>query len=364
MSWFRKNPLFASVITLCALLVLGEMALTYERFTASRAAEKKLRERMTELDGMANISPPPKREVAAAIAADLEKANAALASMQKELKGHGPVAERLRNEKIPAARPEAYFDLATFVEKTRELAKKNEVEVRAEAARLGFNVYVNEGPEADRIEPVFRQRQIAQYLMEALIEARPRAILSVKRERTVTKAEREARDAAIAAGQPAPEISDSGDESGDYFAIDPRDTARVPGYVDATAFRIGFVGQTTALRAFLNRLASFELPVLVRQVEVDVASAEEATSQAPAEEAPAPDQPQAAAAAAAPSILLTADAPAPAPKAAPPKPRVPSAAPIVTKPLSKFTVTVEYVELVTPPPANAADGSAPPQPPS
>jgi hypothetical protein len=204
--------------------------------------------------------------------------------------------------------------------------------------------------------------------MEALIEARPRAILAVKRERPLTKAEREARDAAlaaVAAGQPAPEAPDASEEGPDYFVIDPRDTARVPGYVDATAFRITFTGQTTALRAFLNRLASFELPVLVRQVEVDVATSEEAANQAPIEEAPAPDQPAAAAPATPPSIVLSADAPAPtAPKPAPPKPRVSTASPIVTKPLSKFTVTVEHIELVTPPPANPADGSAPPQPPS
>ena len=38
MNFFRKNPLFAFVLTLCALLVLGEIALIYERFTTSRAA--------------------------------------------------------------------------------------------------------------------------------------------------------------------------------------------------------------------------------------------------------------------------------------------------------------------------------------
>jgi hypothetical protein len=40
MNFFRKNPLFAFVLTLCALLVLGELALTYERFAASRACRQ------------------------------------------------------------------------------------------------------------------------------------------------------------------------------------------------------------------------------------------------------------------------------------------------------------------------------------
>jgi hypothetical protein len=360
-SWYRKNPLFATVLTLCGLLALGELALTYERFTASRAAEKKLRDQTAELQGMSALTPPPTREVATAIEADLAKAKAALASMQTELKGRGPAAERLRSAKAPAARTDSYFDLATYVEKMRDLARKNDVDIRPEAAQLGFASYAKEPPEAERIEPVFRQRQVAQFLVESLLEAKPRAVLMVKRERTLTKAEKEARAAATANGEPAPEATDiSSDDGPDYFTIDPRVSARVPGYVDTTAFRLTFVGQTSALRTFLNKLAAFELPVSVRELEVDNATPEEAARQA-VEEAPA-EEPAAVAADAPASVVLTADgAPAPAPKPAP-KPRAPTATPIVSKPLSKFMVTVEYIELVTPQPP--ADGAAPAQPPS
>src|SRR5688572_32836759 len=189
MSFFRKNPLFSTVMVICGLLVLGEIALAYERYAASRAAAKRLEERKTALEGMSQLTPPPTRDVAKAIEADLAKAQAALASMQSELKGRGPAAERIRNAKVPTARTDAFFDLATFVEKTRELAKKREVDVRPEAARFGFAAFANEGPVLDHIEPVFRQRQIAQYLIESLIEAKPRSILSVKREHTLGKAE-------------------------------------------------------------------------------------------------------------------------------------------------------------------------------
>jgi len=360
MSWYRKNPLFATVITLCALLVLGEAGLIYERTVAWRAAEKKLTEQTNELQGMAALTPPPTPEVAAAVEADLAKAQAALASMQSELKGRGPTAERLRAAKIPAARTDAYFDLATFMEKMRALAQKNDVEIRPEAAQFGFAVYAKDPPETERIEPVFRQRQVAQYLIESLLEARPRAVLAVKRERTMTKAEKEARAAAQANGEPAPE-PESTDDGSDYFAIDPRVSARVPGFVDTTAFRLAFTGQTVALRTFLNKLAGFELPVLVREVEVDPASAEEAASEMPEE--PAAAEP-AANANPAPSVVLSDDPSNGAPVAPRPvaKPRVSTATPIVTKPLSKFTVTVEYIELV--PPAPPADGAAPTPPPS
>jgi hypothetical protein len=352
-SFFRKYPIFATGLTLCVLVALGELALIYERYAASRDAAKQLQQKTQELQGMAGLVPPPKRDVAAAIEADLAKAQKALTAMESELKGRGPAAERIRTAKVPAARTEAYFDLATFVEHTRDLAKKNDVDVRPEAARFGFATYANEGPETERIEPVFRQRQVMQYLIDGLLEARPRAALSVRRERTQTKAEREARAAAIANGETPADV-DAGDDGLDYFRIDPRVTARVPGFIDTMAFRFVFTGQTAALRNFLNRLASFELPVLVREVEVDTATAEESASAAPEEASPEPPVTTAA-----PSVVLSTE-PAAKPAAPVRASRPSTATPIVSKPLSKFTVTVEYIELV--PPAAAADGATPPSP--
>ena len=133
MSFFRKNPLFAVGLTLCGLIVLGELGLIYERFAASREATAKLQKREGDLATMAVLTPPPNRDVATAIEGDLAKAKAALASMQGELKGRGPAAEKIRGAKMPGTRTDAYFDLATFVEKTREAARKNEVDVRPEA---------------------------------------------------------------------------------------------------------------------------------------------------------------------------------------------------------------------------------------
>jgi hypothetical protein len=353
-NFFRKNPLFALGLTICGLLVLGELALIYERFAASREAARKLAERQADLGAMAVLMPPPNREVATAIEADLAKAQQALASMQGELKGRGPAAERIRAAKVPAARTDAYFDLATFIEKTREAATKNEIDVRPEAARFGFAAYANEGPLADHIEPVFRQRQIAQYLLDALIEARPRAILAVKRERTLGKADRDARAAALANNEPQPEPT-SGEEGPDLFVIDPRVTARVPGYIDTQPFRFVFTGQTAALRTFLNRLASFELPVLVREVEVEPATNEESIVQAAGEDATVGDTGGAASV-----VLAAAPKPKVAPKAAAPREvRGPVTLPIVAKPLSKYTVTVEFVELVPSPAAPAVDAPAP-----
>jgi hypothetical protein len=362
MSWFRKYPLFASGLTLCGLVALTELGLIYERYEASREAAQRLEQRKVEFVAMEQLAPPPTREIAAVIEADLAKAQKSLAAMQAELTGRGPAAERIAKAKVPAARTDAFFDLAAFVEKTRELAEKNGVEVRPEAARFGFSKYANEGPDTDRIEPVFRQRQIAQYLLEALLESKPRTLITVKRERTMTKAERDAVAAAEADGLPADATpSDAESESPDYFVIDPRVSARVKGFVATTPFRFVFTAQTATLRNFLNRLASFELPVLVREVEAEPASAEESVIAAAAAEATATP---AAENADAPSVLLTADSAAT--KAGASKTtavaratRERTTTPIVSKSLSKYTVTVELIELVS---AAAPAQETPPAP--
>lgn len=351
MTWYRKYPLFASLLTLCAVLAAGEAGWIFERSAVARSSAEKLAKKRGELQAMSQLVPAPKRDVAEAIGADLAGAQRSLATMQAALQGRGPAAERLRQARHPRARTDAYFDLATFVERTRELARKNAVDVRRDAARLGFSAYANEGPELERIEPIFRQRQSVQYLAEALIEARPLAILAVKREVPLTRAEREERALAVKNAAPvdpgAEPAATAADEGPDFFTIDPRISVRAPGFLESTAFRFVFIGQTAVLRAFLNRLAAFELPVLVREVEVEPVSAEEALHPAAGDDVAVEPAPAPA------SVVLTlGPAPAPARKAI----AGPAIAPIVGKPYSKFTVTVEYLELM-PSPAPAVDGA-------
>lgn len=368
MSRRHRSPFFVGALTFCAALAVGELYLIYERWSAAREAAAKLIQRQSELMAIATAIPPPTREVATAIEEDLAQAQLTLAAMQAELKGRGPAAERLRTTRVPAARTDAYFDLASYVERLRERARKNEVAIRPDAARFGFAAHANEGPELERIEPVFRQRLLAQYLLECLLDARPRAILAVKRELPLTAPEREGREAAAA--EAAAVVAAGGDsadtnspefevpEGPDYFAIDPRVSARKAGFIDTIAFKFVFTGQTAALRSFLNRLASFELPVLVREVEVELASSEEAAD-VTSDELAEPELGASALPAAPSSVVLSVNpeplgnaaiSPRPSASAGRAPTRRTTEIPIVAKSVSKFTVTVEFVELVTPPP--------------
>jgi hypothetical protein len=348
---FKKLDFFNLALALLGLLAAGEAWCIWERASAVRVAEQKLVRVRAQIQAVADAAPAPSRETAALIEADLKRAQGALATMQSELRGRGPAAARLAATKPPAMRTDAFFDLATFVSKSRALAQKQGVLIGPGAAHFGFSLYANEGPETALIEPVFRQRLVANYIVDALLAARPRALLAVQRERPLHADERKARHEALAvaaadptAAPPAP-LESSTTLSPDYFDLDARLSAQAPGLVEVSGFRLIFTGQTAALRALLNQLASFELPIIARSVEVEPAAGEDIVA-APAEDAAAaPSQPAAPAV----SIVLSA----PVAKAAKP---VATIAPLVAKSISKFTVTVEYVELA---PVNAVVAATP-----
>ena len=293
MNWLTRNSILAAVLILVMALLGTEAWLWKRGRQAAARALVVLAQKQQERDRLARQSPALSEANEQSITRDLAALQQQLAALRSALQG--------RETKLPADPPPAkaidlFFDLAGFMEKTRTLATRAQVVVRPDE-RFGFATHAYEGPDSELVPAVWRQRVVGQYLVETLIEAHPHALLSVQRERPLTVAQRAARNQlppASTGGQPA-----------DFFELDPQLSVRAPGGVDSDAFRLEFTGQTPALRAFLNGLASFRLPVLVRSVEVQPLAAE----------APGVDAPQAAA----------------------------GAVPLVSPGPSKFSVVVEFI---------------------
>jgi len=254
MSWVREYPLFAAALVALSLAVLAEAGFLSERWAVARTARRRGDKMNRELRLLAAIQPEPTSANTARIEAELARTNQALAAAKAELIPPGPAAGRLGSATAPEHRPEAFFDIAAFVEAMSSRAEAAGVFLRPDE-RFGFSSYANEAPEAGRLAAVLRERRFEQYLLEALIDARPRQLLSVQRERPSGPGGR-------STANPA------GVGAADYFDLDPRLSARVPGIVETTAFRLVFTGGTAALRTFLNKLAGLEVPVVVRAVEV------------------------------------------------------------------------------------------------
>lgn len=335
MASFKSHPVFYSLVGILGLAALAGGWGIYDRSAAAAKNAKVVAQKRAELTALLATSPAPSAESKAAVEADLKRTEAALATMREELKGRGPAAERMRSATVPPEPTDLFFNITTFVEKTREKAQAAGIKLKADE-RFGFSAYASAGPDRELIPQVFRQRQVAEYLLDALIEARPAELLSVQRERPLTKAEKDAIASGSAQGGTAVRASGSAQGATDLFEIDPRITARVAGFVDANAFRLSFTGETEALRAFLNKLATFELPLVVRGVEVE----------------PVAKTQQSAAPAANSLASIFGTAATPATQAEPAKPK-----PLVEKTQSKFTVTVELIDLAEAPKTEATSSN-------
>ncbi len=313
MSWLKRNPVLGAVLVLGVLALAAEAWLLQQARQQAARALASLEQKKQERDWLARQSPAPSEANEQAITRELELARSVSAGLRSALQ---PREGQSPPPAVPAKPIDAFFDIAAFIEKTRALAARAQVMIKPDE-RFGFATHSNEGPVEELVPAVFRQRLVAQQLVEALLEARPRVLLAVQRERPLTAARREQRNQPAQSGATAanpPAGAAGGGSPADFFDFDGADSLRVPGRVESEAFRLEFTGQTAVLRAFLNSLAALPRPVIVRRVEVEPLTAESGASAARGAGAPVP---------------------------------------LVAQNLSKFAVVVECVELLPAPERSA-----------
>lgn len=323
MASFKSHPFFYTSLLLIGAVTAGEAWLVFSQRSQAAKLAADIETKQQELDGFARKNPFPSKENVAAVEADRAQAEKTRGEIREVLRSSGETAAKLAAAQVPASTTDAYFDIASYVERVRGSAQQSGIQLAVDN-QLGFSLYASTGPERELIAAVFKQRQYADYLMGVLIAARPRSILSLQRERPLTPEQKQQVADALASGQPSP-LGSSAD-GGDYFVIDPRTSARVPGFVDTTPFRFSFTGTTMALRSVLNELARFELPVVVRSVEVEPLNKGEVT---PVRQAASPSNPFAA---------FGGEGSASA--------SVEAVKPLVEQTDSRFVVTVEFISLV------------------
>jgi hypothetical protein len=168
-------------------------------------------------------------------------------SLAGGLPGAGAVEE-------PRDRSEGFFGLEDFRTRMRTRAAQLGVGLRTDE-EFGFATYVHEGPDDRLLGAVHRQRQLIEFLLEALFREPPVELRNVQRERP-------------GAGR-ADDLLNANLAGGDYFALDPQISARVSGLIDTIAVRLVFVGRTGTLRAFLAGVGGYGLPLIVRSVEAE-----------------------------------------------------------------------------------------------
>ncbi len=319
MIWFKRNPILSAVLILLVTAIGTEAWLLLQARQHARHAQIALEQKKQERSWLVRQSPAPSAKSQQAIEAEMTVAKNTIAELRAALKGTEP---DWLAKPAPAKSIDAYFDIAAFVDKMRMQAARMQVVIKPDE-HFGFATHANEGPEADLLTAVFRQRLILQRLLDEVLTARPRALLAVQREQPLTSAQRRARYSPLPAGNSAVtnpaavSASHRVNVPADFFTPESRLSLERPGVVITEAFRLEFTGQTPALRVLLNSLATFKVPLIVRGVTVELLNT---------------------------ALLVAADSASleVAINVAP--------VPLVTQNLSKFVVVVECVELIAAPP--------------
>ena len=304
MIWFKRDSLVGTAVLL-SFLSLGFEGWLLQRARTQAAQSIIVLEQMRrESDELQRQPIPPSEGSEQAIIREVARVKAKCVTAETAFLGTGVQA----SDTIPAKPIDVYFEIADFVEKTREQAVQARVTIRPDE-HFGFGSHHSDGPEKELLFDVVRQLGAVRVLVEALFEAHPIALHSVQREFPLSTQQRADRDRGRAndgASRVLPEHSDAAD----FFEFLPAFSLRSPGELESDAYRLVFSGETIALRSFLNRLSTGERPFVVRCVEVE-----------PLNGAP---------------LKIAATVPSTAP------------IPIVAQALSRFSVIVELIRPLTP----------------
>ncbi len=182
---------------------------------------------------------------------------------------------------------------------------------------FGFEKYLektNIDEDSVLVPQLDKQRQVLSYILDQLMAADPAGIQAVERE----------------------VLEDTGKESSG-FRINPAVSARVPAAIHTLAFRVTFTGYTPSLRKFLNNLAEFNLPIVVRSVDVNRSTTSATAAKAKKSPSQNIDDIFSVFGGASSGAAATTEA---APKA--------NQTPVISETESSFTVTLEFIEIILP----------------
>ena len=248
MNFFNQNRTFCSLCIAALIVFLGaNILLVIESGKLSKSREK-----VTSADSqlkalMYSEVAPTVRNLEAA-KKNLDELNARLLSIYKNLQSSTLLETSSDNARVVSAIQRYIVNYQRRIKEHKDLnGVPAPIQVPEDFA-FGFEKYLRTSvlPEGSTVSRLDKQRQVLSYILDQLIASSPFTIQSVERELI----EREEKDE-------------------NSFRIDPVVSARVPGVIDTLAFRVTFTGYTPTLRKFLNNLAYFQLPLVVRSVEAD-----------------------------------------------------------------------------------------------
>jgi len=246
MALLKKNPVFFALVLAFLLVFSGGIYLTMSAASAKAEAKQGAASARSKLESLLNSDPAPTQ-------ANLEAAQANVRALEQKLGNIRSELEQGANISATDDPVQLVASIQSYISAMRNKARNSEPPVKLkEDLGFGFKSYLTEAtpPPEQYVSRIDKQRQILSYLVNRLIESKPSGIMAVRRNVVETDPEQASKQTS-------------------HFKISPAVSAEVPGAVETMAFRLRFTGLTSTLRGFLNKLAEFQFPIVVRSVEVD-----------------------------------------------------------------------------------------------
>ena len=267
----KEYPIFSFALASLIATVLAGCALGFLAYRKADVARQAFDRDEQRLHKLLEESPAPTD-------ANLEVARFNLSRLQelvtKRLAATKAKLTDFENRNpVPASRSQMFFQLQAYRNQltidASNLAKQNyasrisdgedsddvlDVLRLPENFSFGFSRYLNEPPADEDIGYVHRQKIILEHIIRKLFQSYPHSIEAVMRQSV--------------SGQTVKPVNNRQSRFQDEFEIPDHLTAARDGVVATLAFKVEFTGFTQSLRLFLSQIERFELPIIVRSVEV------------------------------------------------------------------------------------------------
>ncbi len=331
MKWLKKNLIFTVIMVLLAGALGFEVYLILGKRATAVKAEENFQSKVDEHQALSGKQILPHTNNVDLTRQEIERQRAEQEIYEAVIRGDEELAAALAAH--PTSSTNALFGIQFFVEEYRDkaAAATQMTETQLAGEYFGFQAYAQTGPREDLIPIVYKQQLVVSYILDQLFAAQPESLVSVSRPGEGGASEQ--------AAPPPAGGRDRGQQVGRAgFRLSPDLTAAIPGVIEAEAYQVVFTGRASTLRTFLNTIAQFEMPLVVRSVEVAPAGERSSTS---GQQEPATRRRRRAD----PETVEPVQEPAPAEQTEEAAP-VSDNIPLVANNVSQFTVAMEYLDLV------------------
>jgi len=325
MDFVKRYPVLTSIVAFCVAAFAVESFFLWSFSKSVNTADKTLVQARKDAHAAEAVSPAPNADNLAAAKQNSDDLKAELDKVKSTFQDT-PV----KITDVPTGPADLLVQIQAYVSGLQSKAKDHDIGLPSPDFTFGMAMYDAPGaspPPANKISAVFTQMKALQYILEHIMDDAKQPNQELK---LVSVLRQDVTLAKTTPGIFVPGASDSTEDlKAETFTVDPAVTASVPGFVDTLAFQIRFVSYSESLRMLLQDLKQFEMPLVVRSIQVEPAVVER------------PVGPDGAAIAKKNSSVSD------------------TAKPVVAENLSQFTLVIEYIQLPTPPAPDGSPDAAP-----